>query len=85
MDDARSFADAARKLRRVRTTPLTADAHADLVKALELTGKAYADMHTAAVTFDRPGWDRGMVQARLREIRVQGAIDALKPLGYTII
>jgi hypothetical protein len=82
---SRSFTDAARRLRRVRTTPLNADAHAHLVEALELTGKAYADMNSAAVTFDRPAWDRGIAQVRVREIRVQGALDALKPLGYTII
>jgi len=82
---SRSFAAAAREVRRAPVTPLVADANANLAKALDATARAYRHMRTATVNFDRAGWEKGAGAVRVYEIRVQGALDALIPLGYTIV
>ena len=82
---SRSFAAAAREVRRAPVTPLVADANANLAKALDATARAYSHMRTATVNFDRAGWEKGAGAVRVYEIRVQGALDALIPLGYTIV
>ncbi len=82
---ARAYADGARKLRRVPATPLVADQRADLIAALESASAVYARMQKAALGNDTASWDRGRDDVRTSEARVQGALDALKELGYTVI
>jgi hypothetical protein len=82
---ARSFGDGARRLRKMRVGPLVADAHAHLVDALEMTSGAYGRMQRAALANDPGGWEKGKVAVTLGETRVQGALDELKELGYTVV
>jgi serine/threonine protein kinase len=79
-----TFDSAARKLSSIRPAPAAAAAHADLIAALHSTGAAYRKLQEGAVNADPAQFERAHLLMKLSEGDVQGALDALKPLGYTI-
>ena len=79
-----TYLQSARKLARMRPPPAAARAHADLEDALTDAGGAYGRLQKAALAFDTSQWNVITEWVQDREADVQGALDALKPLGYTI-
>jgi hypothetical protein len=81
---AAEFERAARSLARMRPESGAASAHEDLVRALRDVGSVYRRLERNARAGDAAAFDRVRRQLGSREGKVQGALDALKPLGYTI-
>jgi hypothetical protein len=75
---------AARRLRQIKPAPAAAAAHADLEDALRDTAEAYGRLQGFAIANEPPKWLVATEWISDREADVQGALDALKPLGYTI-
>jgi hypothetical protein len=82
---ARVFDQSGRKIERIKPPPVAATAHGEIAKAMHNAADAYSGMAKAAAAFDRSGWDRGELRVRAAEARVQGSLDALRQLGYTIL
>jgi hypothetical protein len=82
---AQAFTRASRGVGRIEPPAVAADANAALADAMREAASAYNGMRKAAVAFDRPGWERGKQRVRAAEARVQGSLDALRQLGYTIL
>jgi hypothetical protein len=82
---AQVFDAAARRADQLEPPGAAAPANAALADALRDVAAAYRRLRTAAVQFDRPGYDRAKGQVRAAEARVQGSLDALRQLGYTIL
>lgn len=82
---AQAFHGAARRAARLEPPSAAAPANEALVQALRDAAGAYRRLQSAAVKFDRAGFERGKQQVRAAEARVQGSLDALRQLGYTIL
>jgi hypothetical protein len=79
-----AFGSAARKFAGVRPTAATAGPHADLGRALRDTAAAYRRLQQAAKDGDPAAYARARLDTKDAEGDIQRALDALKPLGYTI-
>ena len=82
---AQIYDTAARRADRLEPPQVAAGANAALADALRDAAGAYRRLRTAAVEFDRAGFERAKDRVRDAEARVQGALDALRQLGYTIL
>jgi serine/threonine-protein kinase len=82
---SQAFNRAARGVGRIEAPRVTENANRALAAALRDGAVAYGAMRKAALAFDRDGWERGMERIRDAESRVQGSLDALRQLGYTIL
>jgi hypothetical protein len=80
----RAYEQAARQLGRLKPSAAVAGAHANLIEALRNAGGAYRRLEKEAEAANPAGYDRAEQMIRDREADVQGALDAFKPLGYTI-
>ena len=56
-----------------------------VVDALRRAAGTYRSLEKTAAAFDRPGFEQAKEQIRQAEARVQGGLDALRQLGYTIL
>jgi hypothetical protein len=84
-DLARAFDRAARGVDRIDPPPVAVNANKDIAAALRQAAGAYNGMRKSAAAFDVAGWERGELRVRAAEARVQGSLDALRQLGYTIL
>ena len=64
--------------------PAAVAANAALADALRRAATAHRRLQSAAVAFDPADFERAKDQVRAAEARVQGSLDALRQLGYTI-
>ena len=79
-----AFTRAADRVERVRPRAAEADAHARIIRALRNGATVYRRLQRAAQAGDAAAYEQARQQIGPREGDFQGALDALKPLGYTI-
>jgi len=82
---AQAFDRGARGIARIEPPPVAANANKAIADAMRQASSAYSGMRKAADSFDVAGWERGEDRVRAGEARVQGSLDALRQLGYTIL
>jgi hypothetical protein len=82
---ASSFAAAGRSVDRIEPPAVAANANAAIADAMRQASDAYEGMEKAAAANDSAAWERGKLRVRAAEARVQGSLDALRQLGYTIL
>jgi hypothetical protein len=82
---AQAYDRAARGVGRIDPPGVAANANEAIADAMRQAASAYGGMRKAAVAFDVDGWERGKGRVRAAEARVQGSLDALRQLGYTIL
>jgi hypothetical protein len=82
---ADAFTGGQKRIARLEPSGATASANADLRKALRNTANAYRHLERSATAADGAGFARAVLEVRDTEAHVQGALDALRPLGYTIL
>lgn len=82
---AQLFDGAARRADRLEPPTVATGANRAFAAALRRASKAYRHMQTTAQAFDREGFERTKGEIRAAEARVQGSLDALRQLGYTIL
>ncbi len=82
---AAEFNAAARSVDRLRPPAVAIRANDQIAAAMRRAAAAYGGMRKSALAFDQEGWERGKERVRAAEARVQGSLDALRRLGYTIV
>jgi hypothetical protein len=84
-DLARAFDRTARSIERIEPPAVAVNANKGIADAMRRAAAAYNGMRKSAAAFDVAGWERGELRVRAAEARVQGSLDALRQLGYTIV
>jgi serine/threonine protein kinase len=82
---AQVFDAAARRAAQLEPPPPAVPANQALSAALHEAATAYRHLRNTAANFDRTGYERAKREVRAAEARVQGSLDALRQLGYTIL